>query len=39
MYQHFKKHDWEVVYKNLVTLHYLIADKKAKNMNMAAGFT
>jgi len=29
-------HDWEVVYKNLVMLHYLIADQKAKNMNSSA---
>jgi len=27
-----------VVSKNLITLHYLIVDKKAKNMNLVAGF-
>jgi len=31
-------HDWEVVYRNLVTLHYLIVDRKAKNVNSSADF-
>jgi len=31
-----QEHDWKVVYKNLITLHYLIADQKAKNINLAA---